>query len=51
MTTKLWLALAGTAFPLGAAALFGPEAATDLLQSWTRLPGHGGQTATLGGME
>ena len=41
MTTKLWLALAA-AFLLGAAVLFGPEAATDLLQSWT---------ATLGGME
>ncbi len=42
MTRKLWLALAAAAFLLGAAVLFGPEAATDLFQSWT---------ATLGGME
>ncbi len=46
-----WPALAAAAFSRHAAVLFGPEAATDLFQSWTRLPGPGGQAATLGGME
>ena len=51
MTTKLWLALAAAASSRNAAVLFGPEAATDLFQSRTRLPCPGGQAATLGGME
>ena len=42
MTTKPWRTLAAAASSRNAAVLFGPEAATDLLQSWT---------ATLGDME
>ena len=45
------LALAAAASSGNAAVLFGPEAATDSFQSRTRLPGRGGQAATLGGME